>query len=336
MRRLEPPKRVPARFEVVSPRRERPCLGHQGPSVALLQPESQQGGIMESTIAKPRVETFFDEATATLSHIVCDPESSACAIVDPVLDFDPKSGRTSSASARRLIDYMDANALSVEWILETHIHADHLSSAAFLKREVGGRIGIGAKVREVQETFGKLFNAGPDFDPDGRQFDHLFQEDEEFRIGGLPARAIETPGHTPACVSYLIGDALFVGDTIFMPDFGSARCDFPGGNARTLYRSVRKLFALPAETRMFMCHDYRPGGRELRWETTVAEQCASNKHLRDGIDEDAFVEMRAARDRELDMPALILPSVQVNMRAGAFPPPESNGLRYLKIPLDAL
>jgi glyoxylase-like metal-dependent hydrolase (beta-lactamase superfamily II) len=284
----------------------------------------------------PSVETFFDKATCTFTHVVTDPRSRSCAIVDPVLDYDPTSGSTGTSSVQRVIDHVRREGLGVVWILETHIHADHLSAASLLREELGGHTGIGAEVGKVQETFGRLFNAGPDFATDGSQFDRLFGDGEEFAIGDARARVIATPGHTPACVSYLIGDALFVGDTIFMPDFGSARCDFPGGDARTLYRSVRRLFELPPETKMFMCHDYQPDGRELRWQSTVAEQRAHNKHMRDDIDEEAFVQLRQARDRDLAMPMLLLPSVQVNMRAGALPPAEDNGLRYLKIPLNAL
>jgi glyoxylase-like metal-dependent hydrolase (beta-lactamase superfamily II) len=286
---------------------------------------------------RPSVEGFFDEATNTVSHIVADPASGRAAIIDSVLDFDPASGRTRTDSADRLIAYVKAKDLSVEWILETHIHADHLSAAPYLLDKLGGKLAVGAAIAQVQHTFGDLFNAEPGFARDGSQFHHLFQDDEGFRLGGIPARAIHTPGHTPACMTYVIGDAAFVGDTLFMPDYGTARCDFPDGDARLLYRSIRKIFALPPETRLFLCHDYKaPGRSEYRWETSVAEQRASNIHAHDGVAEDDFVAMRTQRDATLPMPRLILPSVQVNMRAGDLPPPEENGVRYLKLPLNAL
>ena len=286
---------------------------------------------------RPTVASFFDEATNTVSHIATDPGSGKAAVIDSVLDFDPASGRTDTASADRLIAHVKENGLSVEWVLETHIHADHLSAAPYLLEKLGGRLAVGAAIAQVQHTFGDLFNAEPGFARDGSQFHHLFQDDEEFRLGGIPARAIHTPGHTPACMTYVIGDAAFVGDTLFMPDYGTARCDFPGGDARQLYRSIHKIFALPPETRLFLCHDYKaPGRDEYRWETTVAEQRASNIHVHDGAPEDDFVAMRTARDATLSMPRLILPSVQVNMRAGDLPPPEENGVRYLKLPLNAL
>jgi Zn-dependent hydrolases, including glyoxylases len=246
------------------------------------------------------------------------------------------SGRTTTDSADKVIAMVQSEGLDVEWILETHVHADHLSAAPYLHKALGGRIGIGAHITDVQEIFGNLFNAEPEFRRDGSQFDQLFKEGDTFQIGGLHAEALHTPGHTPACMAYHIGDALFVGDTLFMPDFGTARCDFPGGDARVLYQSIQKLLAFPPETRLFMCHDYMPGGRELRYESTVAEQKASNIHVHDGISEDEFVKMRSEKDQTLDMPKLILPSVQVNMRAGDLPPAEDNGVRYLKIPLDAV
>jgi len=290
------------------------------------------------------IEAFFDPATWTVSYLVVDRPTRTCAIVDSVLDYDPKSGRTSRASADRLVARVRSRDLRVQWILETHVHADHLSAAAYLKRQLGGRVGIGALVRIVQETFGKLFNAGSDFARDGSQFDHLFDDGETFSIGGLTARALHTPGHTPACMTYVVGDggraalpdAAFVGDTLFMPDYGTARCDFPGGDARTLYRSINKVLSLPPETELHMCHDYQPGGRELRFVSTVAEERALNVHVRNGIGEEEFVAMRTARDASLGMPVLILPSVQVNMRAGELPAPEDNGTRYLKTPLDTL
>jgi len=285
----------------------------------------------------PQVHAFFDEPTFTVSYVVADPATKVCAIVDSVLDYDPASGRTRKASADAIIAFVRQQSMTLDWILETHVHADHLSAAPYLKQQLGGRLGIGANITVVQNTFGKVFNAGTDFARDGSQFDHLFEDSEAFRIGSIDARAMHTPGHTPACMTYVIGDAAFVGDTLFMPDYGTARCDFPGGDARLLYRSIRRIFALPPETRLFMCHDYKaPGRSDYRWESTVAEERAQNIHVHDGIDEDTFVAMRRARDATLDMPRLILPSVQVNMRGGEMPPAESNGLRYLKIPLDAL
>lgn len=286
---------------------------------------------------QPFVKAFFDEATFTVSYVVTDPATRACSIIDSVLDFDPASGRTQKDSADSVIAYVQGEGLKVEWILETHVHADHLSAAPYLKQKLGGKLGIGFNITVVQDTFGKVFNAGTDFARDGSQFDHLFTDNEAFSIGSIKARAIHTPGHTPACMAYVIGDAAFVGDTLFMPDYGTARCDFPGGDARQLYRSIRKLFALPPETRLFMCHDYKaPGRDEYRWETTVTEERAHNIHVRDGISEDEFVAMRTKRDATLDMPRLILPSVQINMRAGHMPPPEANGVRYLKLPIDTL
>ncbi len=285
---------------------------------------------------QPDVRAFFDQATWTMTYVVKDPHSTACAIVDSVLDFDAASGRTTTDSADKVIAMVQSEGLDVEWILETHVHADHLSAAPYLHKALGGRIGIGAHITDVQEIFGNLFNAEPEFRRDGSQFDQLFKEGDTFQIGGLHAEALHTPGHTPACMAYHIGDALFVGDTLFMPDFGTARCDFPGGDARVLYQSIQKLLAFPPETRLFMCHDYMPGGRELKYESTVAEQKASNIHVHDGISEDEFVKMRSEKDQTLDMPKLILPSVQVNMRAGDLPPAEDNGVRYLKIPLDAV
>lgn len=283
---------------------------------------------------KANVQAFFDPATATVSYVVHD--GSTCAIVDPVLDYDPKSGRTGTASADRVADFVRSRGLRVEWILETHAHADHLSAAPYLRARLGGRIAIGEHIRKVQGVFKKVFHLEPGFRLDGSQFDHLFADGERFAIGALEAEALHVPGHTPADMAYRIGDAVFVGDTLFMPDVGSARADFPGGDARALYRSARRLLALPSETRLFMCHDYPPEGREAQWESTVAEQRARNIHLRDGVSEDEFVALRTARDRTLAMPTLILPAIQVNIRAGALPPPESDGRSYLKIPLNAL
>ena len=285
---------------------------------------------------KPDVRAFFDPATWTLTYIVKDPDSSSCAIIDSVLDYEAASGRTKTESADQVIAMVEAENLTVEWVLETHVHADHLSAAPYLHDKLGGKIGIGAHITDVQNIFGNLFNAEPEFRRDGSQFDHLFTDGDTFSIGGLTATAMHTPGHTPACMTYHIGDALFVGDTMFMPDFGTARCDFPGGDARALYHSIQRLLALPPETRMFMCHDYMPNGREMQYETTVGEQKISNLQVHDGISEDDFVAMRSAKDETLGMPTLILPSVQVNMRAGELPPAEDNGVRYLKIPLDAV
>ncbi|MEQ8602908.1 MAG: MBL fold metallo-hydrolase [Marivibrio sp.] len=289
-----------------------------------------------TTTAAPAVKTFFDEDTFTATHVVWDPATKRAAVIDSVKDYDPKSGRTDTKSADALIAFVEGEGLGVDWILETHVHADHLTAAPYLKEKLGGKIALGARIDVVQGVFKKVFNAEESFATDGRQFDRLFEDGETFAIGELTAEVIHTPGHTPACVTYVVGDAAFVGDTLFMPDFGTARCDFPGGDARQLFRSIQKILALPPQTRLFLCHDYAPGGRDYVWETTVADQKASNKHVHDGVSEDAFVEMRTARDKELSMPVLILPSVQVNMRAGELPPPEDNGVRYLKIPLDAL
>ncbi len=283
------------------------------------------------------IQAFFDPATSTYSYVVSDPATAQCAIIDSVLDYDAAAGRTAHASADRLIAYVREQGLSVQWLLETHVHADHLSAAPYLKAALGGQLAIGEQIRVVQNTFGKLFNAGSEFAVDGRQFDQLFEDGDAFQIGTLAARALHTPGHTPACMTYLIGDAAFVGDTLFMPDYGTARCDFPGGNARVLYRSIARLFALPNSTRLFMCHDYLAPGREKHcYQTTVAEQRAHNVHVHQGIDEEAFVAMRQARDASLEMPALMLPAVQVNMRAGHLPPAEDNGVHYLKVPLNVL
>ncbi|MGN8158313.1 MBL fold metallo-hydrolase [Salinisphaera sp. SWV1] len=284
-----------------------------------------------------QVEAFFDSATNTISYIVNDPATDHCAIIDSVLDYEPNAARISHDNAQRIVDAVRERGLAVDWLLETHAHADHLSAAPWIQQQVGGKLAIGEHIRTVQEVFGKIFNAGTEFARDGSQFDQLFADGVEYTIGSITARAIHTPGHTPACMSHIIGDAVFVGDTLFMPDYGTARCDFPGGDARTLYRSIRKLMALPDETRVFLCHDYLPEGRrEYRWQTTVGEQRHHNIHVHEGVIEDAFVAMREARDATLGMPRLILPSVQVNMRAGHLPPAESNGVHYLKIPLDTL
>ena len=284
----------------------------------------------------PTVQSFFDPATWTVSYVVFEKEGSACAIIDSVLDFDTKSGRTRTASADKLISFVQEMKLQVTWILETHAHADHLSAAHYVRKKLGGKIAIGARITDVQDVFKRIFNLDAEFEPDGHQFDHLLQDGEKFAIGVLSSEALSVPGHTPACMAYRIGDAVFVGDTLFMPDVGTARCDFPGGDAHTLYRSMRKLLDLPSDTRLFMCHDYPPAGRPAAWETTVAKQRACNIHVHDGVCEDDFVKMRIARDATLEMPALILPSVQVNIRAGEMPPKEDNGVSYLKIPLNAL
>ncbi len=282
------------------------------------------------------VEPFFDPATWTWTYVVHAGQGTACAIVDPVLDYDAKSGRTRTDSAQRVVDYVRAQRLSVQWILETHAHADHLSAAIWLREQLGGRIGIGGRLPTVQGVFKKIFHLEPEFATDGSQFDHLFADDETFGIGDLPARVLSVPGHTPACVAYQVGDVVFVGDTLFPPDVGTARCDFPGGSAQALYHSVRKLLSMPDETRLFMCHDYPPTDRAPRCETRVAEQRAHNIHIHDGISEDQFVAMRTKRDAGLQMPTLILPAIQVNIRAGQMPPPEANGVSYLKIPINAL
>ncbi len=283
----------------------------------------------------PNVTPFFDEPTNTFSYVVRDPDGPACAIIDSVLDFDYAAGRTEVRSANEIVDFVRARGLTVEWILETHVHADHLSAAPYLLEALGGQTGIGARITEVQEIFGKAFNAGSEFARDGSQFDRLFEEGDTFAIGGLEGRVLHTPGHTPACLTYVIGDAAFVGDTLFMPDYGTARCDFPGGDARTLYRSIQKVLALPDETRLFLCHDYKAPGRETyQHQTTVAEQRAHNVHVHEGIGEEAFVRLRTERDASLGMPRLIIPSVQVNMRAGELPPAEDNGQVYLKVPIN--
>ncbi len=288
-------------------------------------------------MSRPRIQALVDAATNTVSYSATDPAARHCAIIDPVLNYAAQSGHTRYDGAQRIVDAVRDQQLTVDWLLETHVHADHLSAAPWIQQQLGGKLAIGEHIRTVQDTFGRIFNAGSEFARDGRQFDHLFRDGETYTVGNMEARAIHTPGHTPACMSHVIGDAVFVGDTLFMPDYGTARCDFPGGDARTLYRSIQKLLALPDATRMFLCHDYLPEGREeLVWETTVAEQRKHNIHVHEGTSEDTFVSMREARDATLDMPRLILPSVQVNMRAGHLPSAEDNGVRYLKIPLNTL
>ena len=285
----------------------------------------------------PSVKAFFDEATFTVTYVVADPSSSACAIIDSVLDFDERSGRTSTASADAVIEFVRSNDLTVDWIVETHEHADHITAAPYIKETLGGTIAISDGVVEVQKVFGRLFNAEPGFATDGSQFDHLLKDGETFTIGALQGTALHSPGHTPACVCYHIGDAAFVGDTLFMPDSGTARTDFPGGSAARLYASLNRILSLAPETKLFICHDYGAGGkRSFAWETTVAEQKAENIHVKDGTGKADYIHMREARDATLAMPRLILPSVQVNMRAGHFPPPDDNGTRYLKLPVDVL
>jgi glyoxylase-like metal-dependent hydrolase (beta-lactamase superfamily II) len=306
-----------------------------------MQPDQEESVMPPVTAAKPtplspEVTAFFDEATSTISYVVKDPASSACAIIDPVLDFDYAAARISYRSADAIIQFATSAGLTVEWLIETHVHADHLSAAPYIQARLGGKLGIGEKISQVQETFGKVFNEGTQFERDGSQFDHLFCDGETYRIGTLEGRVLHTPGHTPACTTHVIGDAAFVGDTLFMPDAGTARADFPGGDARALYRSARKILTLPPETRLFMCHDYGGEGRGVRWETTVAEERVHNIHVQDGIGEEEFVAMRTARDAKLAMPRLIIPSLQVNMKAGHLPAPDAGGKRFLKVPLDTL
>ncbi|SHH87128.1 MBL fold metallo-hydrolase [Marivita hallyeonensis] len=285
----------------------------------------------------PKITGFFDDATNTISYVVQDPEGRACAIVDSVLDFDYSSGRTDTKSADAIIAFVRENDLDVQWLLETHVHADHLSAAPYLQDALGGKIGIGDRIQVVQDTFGKVFNEGTEFQRDGSQFDQLFVEGDSFHIGQLRADVLHTPGHTPACLTYVVGDAAFVGDTLFMPDFGTARCDFPGGSSEQLYDSVQKILALPDETRIFVGHDYKaPGREEYAWETTVGEQKAKNVHVGAGASKDDFVEMRDARDATLAMPKLIIPSLQVNMRAGQMPPADKDGKVFLKVPVNEL
>jgi glyoxylase-like metal-dependent hydrolase (beta-lactamase superfamily II) len=285
----------------------------------------------------PEVKAFFDEETYTFTYVVKDPLGEACAIIDPVLDFDQAAGRTSTASADRVVDFVQSNDLKVEWILETHAHADHLSAASYLKSRLGGRTGTGKFITEVQATFKRIFNLGDEFTTNGEQFDCLLADGDLLELGAIKIRVMHTPGHTPACVTFVIGNAAFVGDTLFMPDFGTARADFPGGDAAVLYRSIQQIFALPQDTKLFMCHDYKaPGRDEYLWKTSVAEQKARNIHIHEGISETEFVEFRTERDAVLGMPKLILPSIQVNIRAGELPPADDNGVVYLRLPVDAL
>lgn len=285
---------------------------------------------------KPEVTAFFDAQTNTISYIVKDPRSDACAVIDSVMDIDYAAGRITHQSADAIIAEIKARGLRLEWLIETHVHADHLSGAPYIQAALGGRIGIGENITVVQEVFGKVFNEGTEFRRDGSQFDRLFKDGDTYSIGGMTALALHTPGHTPACMTHVIGDAAFVGDTLFMPDGGSARADFPGGDARTLYRSIRRVLELPPQMRLFMCHDYGPNGRDIKWETTVAEERAHNIHVKEGVTEDEFVAMREARDKTLSMPRLILPSLQVNMRAGAMPPADAGGRVFLKVPVNGL
>lgn len=284
----------------------------------------------------PAVTGFFDAATNTVSYVLRDPASTACAVIDSVMDIDYAAGRITYDAADNIIDFIRQNVLSLEWLIETHVHADHLSGAPYIQGKLGGKIGIGANITIIQDTFGKIFNEGTAFQRDGSQFDQLFDDGDQYMVGTIPVLTLLTPGHTPACMTHIAGNAAFVGDTLFMPDGGSARADFPGGDARILYRSIRRVLSLPAEMRLFMCHDYGPNGRDIRWETTVAEQRAHNIHVHDGVTEDAFVAVREARDKTLGMPRLIIPSLQVNMRAGALPEPDDSGKRFLKVPINGL
>ncbi len=287
-------------------------------------------------MSTPDVKAFFDEATFTVSYVVSDPATKRAAVIDPVLDYDPASGRTDTSSADEIVDYLKESNLDVDWIIETHVHADHLSGAPYLQQQVGGQTGIGSNVTAVQSVFRDIFNIG-DLATDGSQFDHLFVNGESFKVGEIDAQVIATPGHTPACITYVIGDSAYVGDTLFMPDFGTARTDFPGGSAKQLYDSIQEILSLPGDTRLFMCHDYKAPGRDnFAWETSVKEQRDNNIHINKTVDETTFVELREGRDAQLGMPKLILPSIQVNVRAGQLPEAEGNGIRYLKIPLDAL
>ena len=304
---------------------------------ALRRAQGQIEAVLSGRAAKPVVKSFFDETTYSATHVVHDPTTKKTAIIDSVMDFDQASGRTSFENARHVVDYVRSGGLIVDWLLETHVHADHLSAAAYLKEELGGKIGIGAEIRTIQQTFGKIFNEGTRFARDGSQFDRLFEDGNQFDVGSIPAIALHSPGHTPADMVYLIGDAVFVGDTLFMPDYGTARCDFPGGDAHVLYRSIRRLMKLPGETRAFLCHDYQAPGRPFyAWETTITAERANNIHVHEGVGEDEFASMRNRRDATLAMPRLILPSIQVNMRGGRLPEPEENGTSYLKLPLNAL
>lgn len=285
---------------------------------------------------QPEVTPFFDRPTNTVSYVVKDPDSRSCAVVDSVMDIDYSAGRISYDSAEKIIQFIKDHELKLEWLIETHAHADHLSAAPYIQNKLGGKLGIGENITIVQKVFGKIFNEGTEFQRDGSQFDRLFKDGDIYQIGGMTAFAMLTPGHTPACMTHVIGGAAFVGDTLFMPDAGTARADFPGGDAHVLFRSIKRVLALPPEMRLFMCHDYAPGGREIKWETSVAEERAHNIHVRDGVSEEAFVSMRMARDATLDLPKLIIPSIQVNMRGGNLPDPDEAGKRHLKVPINEL
>lgn len=304
---------------------------------ALAQASAQIARAQADRCLRPSIAGFFDEATNTISYVVHEPKTAEAAIIDSVLDFEAASGRTSNGSADRIIEYVNSKKLKVTWLIETHAHADHISAAPYLQEKLGGKLAIGRDIIRVQEVFGKLFNAGTDFERDGSQFDKLFEDGETFKVGELEGIALHVPGHTPADMAFIIGDAAFVGDTIFMPDFGTARADFPGGDASQLFRSIRRLLSLPDETRLFLCHDYKaPGRDEYAWETTVGQQREGNVHVKDGVTEEEFVAMRSARDKTLAMPNLIMPSVQVNIRGGRLPDPEENGVSYIKIPVNAV
>ncbi len=308
---------------------------HSDPSLKLAQ--EQVKGALRGGVHSPTIKAFFDEATFTASYVVHDPILKRAAIVDSVLDFDQASGRTSTGSADQIIDYIQGQGLTTDWLLETHAHADHLSAAPYLQKKLGGKLAIGREILTVQETFGKVLNEGSEFARDGSQFDHLFDDGDRMEIGEIPFTALHVPGHTPADMAYIIGDAAFVGDTMFMPDYGTARADFPGGDAGILFRSIKRLMMLPDETRVFLCHDYKaPGRDDFVWESTIGAQRTGNVHVREGVTEEDFVTMRELRDETLGMPRLILPSIQINMRAGHFPEPEDNGTRYLKLPLNTL
>ncbi|GEN60113.1 MBL fold metallo-hydrolase [Acetobacter nitrogenifigens] len=303
----------------------------------LAEASEQIAAVRRGARPAPVVRTFFDEKTFTATHVAHDPVTREAAVIDSVLNYDQASGRTHHDEAQRVVDYVRAEGLTVTWVLETHAHADHLSAAPWLQMQLGGKLGIGAEIVRVQDVFGKIFNAGTEFARDGSQFDHLFHDGDRFSLGDMEVTALHVPGHTPADMAFVIGDAAFIGDTLFMPDYGTARADFPGGDARQLFQSIRRLLSLPGETRLFLCHDYKAPGRDCyAWETTVAAERGGNIHVHDGIEEDAFVRMRCDRDATLSLPNLIVPSVQVNMRGGRMPEPESNGTRYLKVPIDTL
>ena len=282
------------------------------------------------------IKGFFDDQTSTISYVVHDNIEKKCAVIDSVLDFDYSSGDIDYVNADKIISYVDQNKLNVEWLIETHVHADHLSASPYIQKKLGGKIGISEKISDIQNIFGKTFNAGTEFQKDGSQFDKLFKDNDKYKIGNINCKVINTPGHTPACTAHVIGNSIFVGDTLFMPDLGSARADFPGGDARQLYRSIQKILSYPDETRIFVCHDYPPSSREVKWSTTVGEQKENNVHVKTSILEDEFVKIREARDKTLNMPKLIIPSIQVNMRAGNLPPPEDNGSVYIKVPINSI